>query len=59
MAYNRGQANPTEVREESNGSSDTPPQQWPTHARKPKQTKGCKCFTPSVVFYALIMHDLM
>nr|TKW21807.1 hypothetical protein SEVIR_4G145500v2 [Setaria viridis] len=40
MAYNRGQAKPTEVREESNGSSDTPPQQWPTHARKPKQTKG-------------------
>ncbi|RCV43355.1 hypothetical protein SETIT_9G287900v2 [Setaria italica] len=42
VAYNRGQAKPTEVREESNGSSDTPPQQWPTHARKPNQTKGGK-----------------
>uniref|UniRef100_K4AJH2 Uncharacterized protein n=1 Tax=Setaria italica TaxID=4555 RepID=K4AJH2_SETIT len=42
LAYNRGQAKPTEVREESNGSSDTPPQQWPTHARKPNQTKGGK-----------------
>nr|TKW03248.1 hypothetical protein SEVIR_7G013000v2 [Setaria viridis] len=41
LAYNRGQAKLTEVREESNGSSNTPPQHWPTHARKPKQTKGC------------------
>ncbi|RCV25531.1 hypothetical protein SETIT_5G174300v2 [Setaria italica] len=41
LAYNRGQAKPTEVRDESNGSSDTPPQEWPPHARKPKQTKGC------------------
>nr|TKW32411.1 hypothetical protein SEVIR_2G167400v2 [Setaria viridis] len=42
VAYNRGQAKPTEVRDESNGSSATPPSQWPTHARKPKQTKGGK-----------------
>ncbi|RCV18504.1 hypothetical protein SETIT_3G306200v2 [Setaria italica] len=42
LAYNRGQPKPTEVREESNGSSDTPPQEWPSHARKPKQTKGGK-----------------
>uniref|UniRef100_K4A2C3 Uncharacterized protein n=1 Tax=Setaria italica TaxID=4555 RepID=K4A2C3_SETIT len=42
VAYNRGQAKPTEVRDESNGSSATLPSQWPTHARKPKQTKGGK-----------------
>uniref|UniRef100_K3YME5 Uncharacterized protein n=1 Tax=Setaria italica TaxID=4555 RepID=K3YME5_SETIT len=59
VAYNRGQAKPTEVRDDSNGSSATPPSQWPTHARKPKQTKGYKSFTPSAVFYALIVHDLM
>ena len=59
MAYNRGQAKPTEVHDESNGSSATTPSQWPTHARKPKQTMGSKSFTPSAVFYALIVHDLM
>ncbi|RLM69094.1 uncharacterized protein C2845_PM17G06720 [Panicum miliaceum] len=36
----RGQAQPTEVRDGSNGSSATPLSQWPTHARKPKQIKG-------------------
>ncbi|RCV43465.1 hypothetical protein SETIT_9G296500v2 [Setaria italica] len=40
VAYNRGQAKPTEVRDESNGSSATLPSQWPTHARNPKQTTG-------------------
>ncbi|RCV32816.1 hypothetical protein SETIT_7G033000v2 [Setaria italica] len=42
VAYNRGQVKPIEVHDESNGSSATTPSQWPTHARKPKQTMGDK-----------------
>jgi hypothetical protein len=40
----KGKDQPTPVHDESNASSATPPEEWPPHARKPKQTTGFKIF---------------